>query len=143
MAYHDSEHDSELYMTDATTRDDAVDFVEARLREPVITGDVVVWDFHNASIETQPFLDWVAEAGPGPYVIPYQIPGVWAYMAKVLPRVVSNARLVAYRKGEGEYVDYENWLTATGRDISEDRDQLEAAIEEIAGSLPEEVAVHV
>lgn len=102
--------DSQLRLNEDTEVDDVITFVEDRVGNPAVLGDVTVYNFHNASLKAQAIAEWAHEAEPGVYVIPYQIPAVWAFMAILLPQEIAEARPLVYRKSDDEYDDYANFL---------------------------------
>lgn len=109
MSQNDTQN--ELYMGDDTSPVEVLDFVAERTASPAIfrNGDVVVYNYHNESLVAGPLSEWAQSAEPGVYVVAYQIPGVWAFMQRTLPKPIRDADLLAYRKSSDEYVDYENW----------------------------------
>lgn len=104
-------HETALHITDDTTADDAIGFLTARLREPAIIGDVIVYNFNSHHLDTDALLAAVGDLAPGVYTVPYQVPGAWGFMCQVLPTTVADATLLTYRRAEGVYHPYDNWRT--------------------------------
>lgn len=102
----------QLYINEETTREEVNEFMLKRSQRPTLlrNGDIWVFNYHNEPLEVQALSEWADDAADGLYVLPYQVSGVWAYMADQLPEEIAQARLMAYRPSEEEYVDYENWL---------------------------------
>lgn len=102
---------AELYMDDDTEPVDVLEFLLARTADPVRfrDGDVTVFNYHNAPLDTAALAEWSGSADPGVYVVPYQVPGVWTFMHAVLPPSVRHGDLLAYRTSSQVYVDYANW----------------------------------
>lgn len=102
---------TELYMEDDTEPVDVLEFAVSRLENPtVFEGEgIVVFNFHNRSLDAQPLSQWAQEAAPGVYVVPYQVGGVWTFIHGALPPAVARADFLAYRGSEDAYVDYPNW----------------------------------
>lgn len=126
-----------LYLTDDTDIDDVVEFLETRLADPAVIDDVVVWNFRNEGLVTNDLLGWAEEAESGAYIVPYQVSGVWAFMSNILPRRVSEARLLAHRSSEDRYVDYDNWTAENPDDLVQPRRRLMAELAAQEDRLPE------
>lgn len=100
---------SQLYMGDDTTATDVLDYAADRLEQPTGVGDATVFNFHNQPLSMPELSQWAEDVESGVYVVPYQISGVWAFMVEALPSAVAQARLLAFRVNDREYVDYANW----------------------------------
>lgn len=102
---------AELYMDDDTTPVDVLEFLLARTMDPVRfrDGDVAVVNYHNAPLDTSALVEWADDADPGVYVVPYQVSGIWTFMAAALPPGLRYADYLAYRASGPEYADYANW----------------------------------
>lgn len=103
------DHTRGLYIDDDTERSDVIGFVEDRLTSPAVLGDVVVYNFSSHSIDAAALINAASDMSDGPYVIPYQVPGVWGYIVSILPASVSDAPLLTYRSQQGEYHVYPNY----------------------------------
>lgn len=102
---------AELYMDDDTEPVDVLEFLLDRTRDPVRfrDGEVAVVNYHNAPLDTSALVQWAFDADPGVYVVPYQVSGVWTFMAAALPPRLRYADYLAYRASGPEYADYTNW----------------------------------
>jgi hypothetical protein len=102
------QHTTDLRIDADTTHEEVIDFLDARLSEPAVLseGSVVVWNFNSHDLDANALLR--AGLDDGQYVVPYQVPGVWGFMVSVLPLPLSNATLLTYRRGQGEYATYPN-----------------------------------
>lgn len=131
------DHDESLYIGDQTTVPEVMDYVAERLCTPARPEDgVVVWNFHNRSLDAQALLN--ADLNDGLYVVPYQVPGVWGFMVDVLPGKVSDATLLTYAAEEQSYSAYENFRSLS-LGTRQYRDSLEDEVEDCLDPQTKEV----
>lgn len=131
--------DNSLYMEDDTTVTDVLTFVRQRVESPTVFDGVIIYNFRNQSLNANALFDWLEGAEPGVYVVPYQISGVWAFMAEVLPDALQYAEILAYRQSDDAYVSYENWGGSLDRCEFADTAGVVDEIEEIRAVVNEEI----
>lgn len=111
-------HESDLRVTHDTTRQDAIDYLSARLDEPAVVEGSVVFNFHGRDLDAAALVNNAEMLTERVYVVPYQVPGMWGFMVELLPAFVADASLLVYRSSQGCYVTYPN--------LRENREQLQA-----------------
>jgi len=100
------DHSESLYVNTETGADEVLDFVQTRLCEPAEPEEgVIVWNFSNHDIDARALLN--ADLDPGAYIIPFEVSGVWGFIAEVLPSEVQQSSLLAY--GDDGYTVHPNY----------------------------------
>lgn len=121
-----------LYLNEDTDRDDVLEFLLERLRNPVVSGDVVIWNFSNNELDREALTDFIERTDEGLFVVTYQVSGVWPYMARILPRALCpQAQILAYRQSTQRYVAYDNFNDDLGKREFEDRWRLQQELESL------------
>lgn len=102
---------AKLYMDDSTNAEDVLAFAAERTANPTVLrdGDVIIFNYNNDPLEPQPLFEWAEDASPGVYLHSYNIPAVWAFIQRALPKAVRDGDVLAYRSTGDEYVAHENW----------------------------------
>jgi len=142
MSQNDTQN--ELYVDGDTDPVEVLEFVAERTAKPAVMrdGDVVVYNYHNRPLDAHALSEWAQDADAGVYLQPFQIPGVWAFMQRTLPKGLRDGDLLAYRQGEDRYIDYTNWrrdyvdpnvTMDGGREVSDLIDQIRFEVVEVMG----------
>lgn len=85
------------------------EFVADRVRDPIEVDGVTVWNFSTHDVEMDALREVASSLHRDHYVIPYQVPGAWAYMVRVMPNPLSDAELLVYSKREERYKAFPNF----------------------------------
>lgn len=108
-----------LYMTEDTSVDEVVDYLQECLENPIFSGDSVVWNFSTHPIQKEQLN--VEGKQEDHFVIPYQVTGPWGFMFSLLPDVVRRAETLVYKPDSEEYHAYKSLYRET---TGERRDQI-------------------
>lgn len=112
--------DEALYLTEDTTVQEIVDYLQAVIENPIFLGEDnqnVVWNFSTHEFKRMASEDEVVGKDCDRFIVPYQVTGGWAFMFTLLPEAIKEAEVLVYKPNEGEYFAYRNFYrtTSSGR----------------------------
>lgn len=126
----------DLQINQQTTPGDIEAFILSRLDRPAIVNGRVVYSFNNHAFVRDALTGATRNLAGDLYVIPFQLPGVWAYIESLLPDDLRGARHLVWSENDTSYREVPNWRHVTDADIRADmRATIEARYDETAPHL--------
>lgn len=100
-----------------TSPEDLWDFVERRIQSPEevevemlgTKKQIQVFNFSTHKVDMEALRRVAPSLQNERYIIPYQVPGVWGYLIRLLPRELAQAELLVYSKRSESYKAFPNF----------------------------------
>lgn len=129
--------DDALRLDHGTSPADIREFVESRAEEPIHLNGITVWSFNNHEVDMPALRNSVGSFARNRYLIPFQVPAVWAYIYDILPQEMSQLEVLAYKSSERRYVPYPNYSRQSNPPANERTRErvLRSFMEEYDGSV--------
>lgn len=120
-----SKRDDALFIKSSTQPEDVKRYVRQQVRNPIVFDGNRVWNFSSYEFDR----DCFSSKRENEFVIPYGVPGTWAYMFMLLPERIREAELLIYQQGRNEYIAYKNFYREYSG-IDSFRDSMETLLNE-------------
>lgn len=84
-------------------------FLVRRAREPYEIEGVTIWSFNNHELHEAQLAEQAESFKSDEYIIPYQVPGIWGYMYRLLPKDMREIEILTYSTRDGKYYAFPNY----------------------------------